>query len=54
MTPEARTTEGKNLRVSRAGPWDDLGSETVTITGEAQGRARQGNVWYDAMHYSAM
>lgn len=48
MTAEARTTEGKNSRVIRAGPWDDFMQRRGN--GDDDGRsARQGNVWCDAM-----
>jgi len=51
MTAEARTTEGKNSRVIRARPWDDFMQRCGNgdDDGRSAARARQGNVWCDAV-----
>jgi len=60
MTAEARTTEGKNLRVVRAGPWDDFmqrrgnGDDDDDGRSAGQGKARQRLVRCNAVHYSAV
>lgn len=57
MTAEARTTEGKNSRVIRAGPWDDFmqrrGNGDDDGRSAGQGKARQRLVRCNAVHYSA-
>ena len=58
MTAEARTTEGKNLRVNRAGSWDDFmqrrGNGDDDGRSSGQGKARQRLVRCNAVHYSAV
>ena len=54
MTAEARTTEGKNLRVNRAGPWDDFTQRRGSGGGDGRSAAGQGKATFGAMRCSAL